>query len=502
MKNGNNSIACAVIASAWLMIGSQTLAAEDDPILARLMALEENQRNLEQELAVRDARIRELEEYLGFGESPGSHLASETVVRDPEAGTVNVQSATSVAQAETPSRAGTLNPGGTGYRLVDTPQGTLNFSAWTYVRYLNQTGLDDDYTDSFGREFEIDIRNDFQVNKVNLTFNGWLYDPAFRWLLYTWTSNTSQGESAQVVVAGNLKYRFSEALDVGAGIDSLPGTRSTASNFPHWIKLDSRTMADDFFRPSYTTGLWSAGKLGDDFRYKLMVGNNLSQLGVNASRLDDELNTWSARLDWMPTTGEFGPAQGFDDFHMHSELATLFGIAGTYSEEDRQSQPGTEDINNSQIRLSDGTRIFQPGAFDTDGRINRATYQMLAMDAGLKYQGFSLMGEYYWRWVDDFDIDGDIPEDDLFDHGFQIQSSYMFRPKSLQGYVAGSMIFGEYGEPWDTAVGINWYPFGHRLVRLNGEVLYMNDSPIGYSSIPYQVGGNGVAVHTNLEMKF
>jgi hypothetical protein len=127
---------------------------------------------------------------------------------------------------------------------------------------------------------------------------------------------------------------------------------------------------------------------------------------------------------------------------------------------------------------------------------------MLAMDAGLKYQGFSLMGEYYWRWVDDFDIDGDIPEDDLFDHGFQIQSSYMFRPKSLQGYVAGSMIFGEYGEPWDTAVGINWYPFGHRLVRLNGEVLYMNDSPIGYSSIPYQVGGNGVAVHTNLEMKF
>jgi hypothetical protein len=120
----------------------------------------------------------------------------------------------------------------------------------------------------------------------------------------------------------------------------------------------------------------------------------------------------------------------------------------------------------------------------------------------MKYRGFSLMGEYYWRWVDDFDIEGDIPEDDLFDHGFQVQTSYMFKPKSLQGYIAGSKIFGEYGNPWDTAVGVNWFPFGHRLVRLNGELLYMNDSPIGYSSIPYQVGGDGVAVHTNLEMKF
>lgn len=63
-------------------------------------------------------------------------------------------------------------------------------------------------------------------------------------------------------------------------------------------------------------------------------------------------------IDWMPTTGEYGPLRGFDDFNEHTDLATLFGLAYTYSEEDRQGQPGTEDINNSQIRLSDGTRIF------------------------------------------------------------------------------------------------------------------------------------------------
>jgi hypothetical protein len=490
---------CWLALCAGLLLVPTGFAAEEDPILQRLLALEEKQRNLENQLAERDARIKELEDHLGLAGLTGDELRSEPVPAD---GRQVVVPRTGTEMARVPSRAGTLNPNGGGFRLIDSPDGVLNFSAWTYVRYLNQTGLDDEYTDSFGREFDIDIRNDFQVNKVNLTFNGWIYDPDFRWLLYTWTSNTSQGESAQVVVAGNLKYRFNDALDIGAGIDALPGTRSMTGNFPFWIKVDSRTMADDFFRPSYTTGIWSAGQLGDNMRYKAMLGNNLSQLGVNASRLGDNLDTFSARLDWMPTTGEFGPGRGFDDFQEHGKLATLFGIAGTYSEEDPQSQPGTEDINNSQIRLSDGTRIFFPDAFNTDGRITEATYQMLAADAGMKYRGFSLMGEYYWRWVDDLKTEGDIPVDDLYDHGFQIQTSYMFMPKYLQGYLAGSKIFGEYGDPWDTALGVNWYPFRNRLVRLNGELLYMEDSPVGYSSIPYQVGGDGVVFHTNLEMKF
>jgi hypothetical protein len=495
-------LTCLTLLVAGILTGPGVHAADRDVILERLLALEENQRRLETQLAERDARIEELEQRLGVG--PGAAESLYSIGVRPQNGATEEGSAPAptMASAGPSDGYGRLNPGGAGYRIAETPHGVLNFSAWTYVRYLNQTGLDDEYTDSFGREFDIDIRNDFQVNKVNLTFNGWVYDPDFRWLLYTWTSNTSQGESAQVVVAGNLKYRFNDALDVGAGIDSLPGTRSTTGNFPYWIKVDSRTMADDFFRPSYTSGIWSAGKLGDTMRYKAMLGNNLSQLGVNAGRLGDNLDTFSARLDWMPTTGEFGPGRGFDDFQAHSELATLFGIAGTYSEEDPQSQPGTEDINNSQIRLSDGTRIFFPDAFNTDGRITEATYQMVAADAGMKYQGFSLMGEYYWRWVDDLKTEGDIPVDDLYDHGFQIQTSYMFVPKYLQGYVAGSKIFGEYGDPWDTALGVNWYPFRNRLLRLNGELLYMEDSPVGYSSIPYQVGGDGVAFHTNLEMKF
>ena len=177
-------------------------------------------------------------------------------------------------------------------------------------------------------------------------------------------------------------------------------------------------------------------------------------------------------------------------------------MSATYSPEDRQSQPDTEDIQNTQIRLSDGNILFEPRAFDTDGRVNKATYQMMSVDAAMKYRGFALEGEYYVRLVNDFKTQGDVPVDRLFDHGFQIQPSMMLIPKTLQGYVAGSYLFGEYGEPWDVALGINWYPFKRRLVRWNTELLYLRDSPVGYSSVPFIVGGNGTVFYTNFELFF
>jgi len=61
-----------------------------------------------------------------------------------------------------------------------------------------------------------------------------MFDRQFRYFLYAWTSNPSQGLSAQVVLAGNLNYTFKDWFSVGAGIRSLRGTRSAEGNFPFW----------------------------------------------------------------------------------------------------------------------------------------------------------------------------------------------------------------------------------------------------------------------------
>ncbi len=233
-----------------------------------------------------------------------------------------------------------------------------------------------------------------------------------------------------------------------------------------------------------------------------MIANNLSALGVAASQLDAEPNTISGAIWWMPTTGEFGPATGFGDFEGHDKLATLFGVHYTRSREDKQSQPDTDAIENSQIRLSDGTLLFSPGAFNTAGQVNKATYQMADLEAGFKYKGFSLEGEYYLRWVNDFNTTGFIPVSSLFDHGFQLQASAMILPKQLQAYVAGSEVFGQYGTPWDVSAGLNWYPFNRREVHVNVQGIYDYHSPVGGLSYPYIVGGTGWIFNTDVIITF
>ena len=302
---------------------------------------------------------------------------------------------------------------------------------------MNQKSLDETYTDSFGRTKTLDLRNDLQLNKVNLYFKGWIYDPKFSYMFFAWTQNAQMGDGAQVVIGGGLDWSFRPQLNIGAGVTQNPGTRSLRGTFPYWHSVDTRLIADEYHRPSYTTGFYVYGNLANNLQYKAVLGNNLSQLGVNAVQLDANFNTVSTSLTWSPQ-GEFGPRAGWGDFETHDEVVTNFGLGLTRSREDRQSQPLESSIENSQIRLSDGTRLFEDDAFGTGGRVNRATYRMLSLDAGMKYRGFDVSGGYYARWVDDFETEGVIPVEKLHDWGWQIQASMMVVPQTLQVYVGYS----------------------------------------------------------------
>jgi hypothetical protein len=284
--------------------------------------------------------------------------------------------------------------------VANTDHGDLSISIYTYARYLNQLGLDSKYTDFFGNVKNVQQRQDFQLQKVQIKFLGWVMSPKFRYFLYAWTSNASQGLPAQVVLAGNLSYSFANAFNVGAGIRSLPGTRSVEGNFPFWLGVDTRLIADEFFRPSYTSGAWAWGQITKKLDYIAMIGNNLSTLGVSAAQLDNGFNTISTSLVWKPTTGEFGP--GFGDFEDHQKLATRLGLHFSRSDETKQSQPNSDQFENTQIRLEDGTVIFTPNLFRQGVAVTDVTYKMTSFDGGLKYRGLALEGEYFLRWLDHF----------------------------------------------------------------------------------------------------
>ena len=398
-----------------------------------------------------------------------------------------------------------------GFKVVNTEYGDMNVSIYSYVRYLNQLGLDNNYTDAFGNTKSVQNRQDIQLLKLQIKFLGWLFNPKFRYFLYAWTSNANQGQGAQVVLAGNLQYTFNKYFTLGGGIRSLPGTRSVEGNFPFWLSVDSRHIADEFMRPSYTSGVWATGELAKRLKYQVMLGNNMSTLGVPASRLDNGINTVSSALIWFPT-GDFEKGftgQGWGDFEKHEKFSTRLAFHFSRSNENKESQPNSEQFENTQLRLSDGTVIFTQDLFAPGVTITDARYRMTTIDGGFKYRGFSLEGEYFWRWLDNFKFVDELNPTQLqsvptrlFDHAFQIQGSAMVVPKSLQAYAGFSKIFGQYGQPRDFRFGMNFFPFKNKVVRWNTEALYLYKSPVGYTSVPFPIGGRGWVFHSNMELAF
>jgi hypothetical protein len=400
----------------------------------------------------------------------------------------NPQPAVKSVSEEEPYKWGGYTPN-LGYKITNTDRGDLSISIYSYARYLYQLGLDATYKDAFGNVKSVQQRQDFQLQKVQIKFLGWIMDPKFRYFLYAWSSNASQGLGAQVVLAGNLNYSFNKFISVGAGIRSLPGTRSVEGNFPFWLGVDTRLIADEFFRPSYTSGAWAWGQITDRLDYITMIGNNLSTLGVSAAQLNNGFNTFSTSLVWTPTTGEFGPGSG--DFEDHQHLATRLAGHFTRSTEDKQEQPNSDQFENTQIRLEDGSVIFAPNLFGQGISVNEVTYKMAAFDGGLKYRGYSLEGEYFLRWLNHFHGTGTAGLTPIFSHGFQMHASAMVLPKTLQLYLGGSTLYGKYGNPRDFRAGVSLFPFHNRVVRWNNEFLYLHKSPVGYTSLLFALGGTG-----------
>lgn len=389
-----------------------------------------------------------------------------------------------------------------GFRLYEGEKGQIYFRLFSYARYLNQRNLDATYVDAFGRTQTVTQRQDFQLQKFFAPFSGWFMTPRFRYYLYVWSANTSQGDPAQVVGAGNLSYTFNRFVSVGAGITSLPSTRSTEGQFPYWLGVDDRLIADEFFRGSYTTGVWLKGEMHTKLKYMAMFANNLSTLGVSAAQLDNKVDTQSYSLQWLPSTGEFGLYGTFGDYDYHEKVATRVAVHYSHSVEDKQSQPGTEAIENTQVRLTDGSIVFTPNLFGEGITVDEVNYRMMSLDAGVKYRGLSVEGEYYRRWLSNFTGTNTIGIADITDDGYQLQVSAMAVPKILQFYTSGSQIFGRYGDASDVRVGGNWYFFKERGLRVNGEFIHANRSPVGYTAYPLPVGGNGSVFHFNLEMNF
>ncbi len=374
---------------------------------------------------------------------------------------------------------GEFNPG-RGFTVAKGELGDLNLSGYMAVRYLNQFPGTQSAIDHLGRPITVTPRQDFQFHRVMLFSQGWLFSPKFQYSTFVWTVQ----DTNQVAVGGALYYTFGKFMTLGGGWNAYPGTMSLQGSHPYWESYD-RVMADEFFRPYFSQGVFAKGNIFPKLEYRWMIGNNNSNLDVPATKLDRNLSGGAA-LTWLPTTGEFGPRGAFGDYENHQKLATRFNLAYTYSPEDRQAPIGTPP-SNTTLRLADSLNVFDTGALANGVTIERTRYQLVSASAGIKYHGFWLQGEGYGRLLDEFVADGKLPVGDVRDYGFYVQAASMLVPKRFELYGATSYVFGQYGDPKEFIVGSNYYPWNTRNIRLNLQLINVDRSPVN-STFGFYVG--------------
>jgi hypothetical protein len=236
---------------------------------------------------------------------------------------------------------------GKGFELAHGKHGSVNFSTYVLLRWVDQVPDNKTFTDHLGRERTLDPRNDIQWHRSYLYFNGWAFTPKFVWQVNT----RSVMSTGQILLIGSITYRFHKAFNLSGGINGLPTTRSMLGSHPLW-QANDRAMADEYFRAGFSSGIWANGEVLPRLHYTATVTNNLSQLGINATQLTRDLGT-GFNLLWMPTTGEFGPRGAYGDWEHHEKLAIRLGGGYGWSREDRfNTDYTTPGSSNTQVKIS------------------------------------------------------------------------------------------------------------------------------------------------------
>ena len=364
----------------------------------------------------------------------------------------------------------------------------LKFNINTQLRYLNTQDSDETFTDHLGTDREVHTRNDITVNRAMFILGGYIFDQRLRYSFTVWTS----AGAASIIVASNIGWQFNKAFMVMAGYTGVPGSRSLVNTFPFFTATD-RSMADNFFRPGFTQGAWASGELPNGLNYLAFVGNGLNTLSISANKIDTHL-LFSGSTWWEPLGpyGEPGKARNmYDDYFAVKKVRIRVGTAFTRSREDRFSNLDQSSPENTSLYNSDGVLFFSTGALAPGVTVDQATYRMWAADAGIKWNGLAVNGQYFMRWLSDFDADGPLPLDSTLDRGAEVSASYFVDPKKVALYGRGSWVRGQFGDSHEYGGGVKWFFLPTERLWFNAELFRVSKAPYSGAFTPYTAGMTG-----------
>jgi hypothetical protein len=360
-------------------------------------------------------------------------------------------------------------------------------------RYTGFSRRDKTYVMDDGTSGESTNRNDFEIERGRLEFAGHVADPRLQYYL---NLDFDTDDNHQAVAHDFwFNYKFSEAFNLHVGKAFVPGSRDwlDGSSTTH---LSDRSLANSFFRPDRSLGVWTLGEPSKGLFYRAMMSNGFSTSDLGSDDIDTNF-TYSTSV-WGDIIGEFG--SGRTDLEYHIAPAVRVGTSFTYSP---ITQPGGEPSDEADaIRLSNGVRLDDEGAVAPGVTVGEYDIFLYAVDFAGKYRGFSLYGELYFRALENLVGNGPISEHSYFDKGGFVDVGYFVVPKLIEPVLRYSYIDGELSDAYEYGAGVNWYVDRSYRNKFTLDVTRIDDSPTNTSGVNLRTGDTGLLYRLQWQIGF
>lgn len=348
------------------------------------------------------------------------------------------------------------------------------------------------WTDSAGNRVPITNDNYFGIPRGRLIFSGVALLPQLSYLLnIDYNSVTSNPIGFRAYV---LSYRFSDAVELSVGQSKVPGSREWMESAFAPLQGPDRSMATTFFRPSLSQGVWLTGEPVGGWFYHAMISNGFNTLNLLPSKLNDRF-CFSGTTWWEPL-GRFGA--GYSDLQNHQEAAIRLGTSYTFAF-GRGNQSESDAVENSPVRLSDGTLITTPGALAPGVTLQTYDISLAAVDLAYKYRGLGLSTELYFRDLLNLHGNGPMQIKSTGAFGGFLQGGYFILPQQAELYARSSYVTGDYGAGYEVAGGLNWFfRKGIENLKFTLDSAWLDGSPAGQNRTGYVAGQTGFLLRTQI----
>ncbi len=454
-----------------------------------------------------NAVIEDLRRQLGAkeGVAPGAPVAAPAVEPSPR---TTVPMAVRKPEASgvegTPAVSTTTGPFQVGYdkgfviQPVDRDKTPFRLRVTGRMQLRETVFSRDDkqWTDNAGETRRIRNRNDFEIERGRLTFDGYALDPKLGY--YINFDFDTDDEHDVIIHDFYMYYLFSDAFILHGGKAFVPGSRDWLSGSTK-TRFADRSLATSFFRPDRSVGLWAIGEPVDDVYYRTMLANGFNTTDLTFEDVDT--NFAYATSVWWDVLGNYG--DGYSDLEWHERPGVQVGTSFTYARQQGDEGEGQPLAEENFVRLSDGTRLTDTGALAADVTVDRFDVYLYAVDLAAKWAGFSVNGEYFFRWIEDLHGDGSLPIDGFFDHGFYLEAGYFVIPKYVEVNARMAQVYGRFGDRGaEYAGGVNWFINGTHNWKIAFDGTRVFHSPAQNSAPGYRAGDDGVLIRTQLQVGF